>query len=130
MNASLLPAPVRLPAFERALWHAVAPTLERVGILQPPYAMAFEGLIEAAGLYFRLRQAVGALPVRPSTERELRAWRALLLRQCAQFGLRRYQVVVRDAVDVRAADEWLDRVFGVNADLLAKAGDTKGWRDI
>ena len=89
-----LAAPASLRADAERLREAVAPTLARVGMLEPKYADAFDLLCASALAFFSLRTAYNAdvvagrlAPDDREAEHELGEWRRLVVRQCADFGL-------------------------------------------
>lgn len=91
------------------MWTVLAPTLLRMGTLEPAYAYAFELLITSAGVYFRIRHD-------GRDAAEIDAFRALVLKMCGNFGLRPYAenaVEAADAIEAAAEDRWLCEVFQV-----------------
>ena len=113
MSALNMAAPASLRADAERLREAVAPTLTRVGMLQPKYADAFELLCASALAFFSLRAAYNAdvaagraAPDDRDAEHELGQWRRLVVRQCADFGLLPAPSdEAPDAITVRA-EEW------------------------
>jgi len=119
MTALGLAAPASLRADAERLRDAVAPTLTRVGVLEPRYADAFDLLCASALAFFSLRAAYNAdvaagrlSPDDREAEHEPGEWRRLLVRQCAGFGLLPDAPdEAPDAITVRAEERRVYRLF-------------------
>ncbi len=119
MTALGLAAPASLRADAERLRDAVAPTLTRVGVLEPRYADAFDLLCASALAFFSLRAAYNAdvaagrlSPDDREAEHELGEWRRLVVRQCAGFGLLPDPPdEAPDAITVRAEERRVYRLF-------------------
>jgi hypothetical protein len=132
------------PWLEQHLFNAVAATLERVGMLRPGYALAFDVFLSTGACYFRIRGAVALLGghgprLRSRGVRDFRAdldaWRRCLLTSCGLWGLRSMsEPIGRDAVAVAFQDRWLHQLFDVPFSSLpggphvARCGATRGCR--